>query len=185
LVVFAVTGALVFGGLSVCRVTGFLRTFYIPAGSMAPAISAGDHVLMEGFTFLSRPPRRGDIVVFDTDWTEPAQTMPLPPSTMYVKRIAGLPGDHLRIEEGTFYVNDAPLALINVAGEIRYVVPPKAVLLASNQATLTVPPGCYFVLGDYSANSFDSRFWGFVPERNIMGVVRFCYWPPARVGPVK
>jgi signal peptidase I len=165
--------------LIVLRIWGLVRPFSVPTGAMTPAVSAGDHVMMEGVTFVARHPRRGDVVVFRTDGIAS-----LPPATFYVKRVAGGPGDHLRISEGRLFVNDKQVSLSNAAGEIVYALPPGAETF-SLKTDLTVPDGCYFVLGDNSTNSFDSRFWGSVPRGNIIGRVSFCYWPPQRVGGIK
>ena len=146
---------------------------------MTPAISAGDHVIMEGMTFLARKPRRGDIVVFKS-----GGIASLPPATLYVKRVAGEPGDHLRISEGKLFVNEKQVALSNARGEIAYELPPLAERF-SPKTDVIVPEGRYFVLGDNSTNSLDSRFWGTVPRDSILGRISFCYWPLQRVGGVK
>ncbi len=165
--------------LIVLRMCNLLRPFSVPTGAMAPAVSGGDHVMMEGMTFLSRNPRRGDVVVFRTDGIAM-----LPPATFYVKRVAGEPGDHVRISEGKLFVNNKQALLSNTVGQIVYDLPPHAAPF-SPTTELTVPDGCYFVLGDNSTNSFDSRFWGSVPRGNIIGRISFCYWPPQRAGGVK
>jgi signal peptidase I len=175
----AIVPACLVGALVVLRTCGLVRPFSVPTGAMTPAVSAGDHVMMEGVTFIARHPRRGDVVVFSTDGIDS-----LPPATFYVKRVAGEPGDHLRLSEGKLFVNDKQVSLSNAAGEIVYHVPPGAEAF-SPKTDLTVPDGCYFVLGDNSTNSLDSRFWGSVPRGNIIGRVSFCYWPPQRVGGVK
>jgi signal peptidase I len=175
----AIVPACIVGALVVLRTCGLVRPFSVPTGAMTPAVSAGDHVMMEGVTFIARQPRRGDVVVFSTDGIDS-----LPSATFYVKRVAGEPGDHLRISEGKLFVNDKQVSLSNAVGEIVYHMPPGAGTF-SPKIDLTVPDGCYFVLGDNSTNSLDSRFWGSVPRENIIGRVSFCYWPPQRVGGVK
>jgi len=135
--------------------------------------------MTEGMTFLVRKPRRGEIVVFRTDGVAS-----LPPAQLYVKRVAGEPGDHLRISEGKLFINDKQVSLSNAVGEIVYDLPPGADRFLP-KTDLTVPDDCYFVLGDNSINSLDSRFWGSVPRGNIIGRVSFCYWPPERAGAVK
>jgi signal peptidase I len=168
-----------FGVLVVLRISGLVRPFSVPTGAMTPAVVPGDHLMMEGVTFLFRQPRRGDIVVFKTDGIAL-----LPPATFYFKRVAGEPGDHVRITGGKIFVNDKQVSLSNSVGEIVYDLPPY-VGAFSPQTDVIVPRGCYFVLGDNSTNSLDSRFWGSVPRGNIIGRVSFCYWPPKRVGGVK
>jgi signal peptidase I len=167
------------GALIVLRICGLLRPFAVPTGAMTPAVSAGDHVLMEGMTFVARHPRRGDVVVFRTDGIAS-----LPPATFFVKRVAGEPGDHLRISEGKLFVNDKQVSLSNAVGQIVYDLPPRAETFPAT-TDLTVPDDCYFVLGDNATDSFDSRFWGSVPRGNIIGRISFCYWPPQRAGGVK
>ena len=135
--------------------------------------------MMDGVSFHFRPPRRGDIVVFKADGLRL-----LPPTAFYVKRVAGEPGDHVRISGGKLFVNDRQLSLSNTLGEIAYDLPPQAVTFTP-QTDVTVPSGCYYLLGDNSTNSLDSRFWGSVPRQNIIGRVAFCYWPPERIGRIK
>ena len=168
-----------FAALIVLRLCGLICPFSVPTGAMIPAVSPGDHFMMEGMTFLSRQPRHGDIVVFKTDGIAS-----LLPATLYIKRVAGEPGDHVRISGGKLFINDKQVTLNNAAGVITYDLPPHAEKF-SLQTEVTVPSGCYFLLGDNSTNSFDSRFWGSLPRSNIIGRVSFCYWPPQRVGEVK
>ena len=130
-------------------------------------------------TFLARKPRRGDIIVFKSDGIAS-----LPSATFYLKRVTGEPSDHVRISEGKLFVNDKQVALRNATGEIAYDLPPH-VETFSLKTDVTVPAGCYFVLGDNSTNSLDSRFWGSLPRENIIGRILFCYWPPQKVGGVK
>ena len=179
LIIVAVVPACFVVAVIVLRLGGLVRPFTVPTGSMTPALSPGDHFLMEGMTFRSREPRRGDIVAFKTDGIAS-----LPPATFHVKRVAGEPGDHVRITEGKLFINDRQVSLSNAVGEIAYHLPPGTGALTT-QTDVTVPAGCYFVLGDNSTNSMDSRYWGSLPRGNIVGRVGFCYWPPARTGTVK
>jgi len=170
----------IFGvALGSLRPLGLIRPFSVPTGGMAPAVSAGDHVMMEGLSFLLRKPRRGDVVVFKTD-----DIVGLSPGMSYVKRVAGEPGDRLRITDGKLYINDQHVVLSNASGEITYQLPFGSPIAAAN-TDLIVPEGEYFVLGDNSINSLDSRSWGCVPARNISGRIAFCYAPASRIGSVR
>ena len=175
---FSIIPASIFATLIVLRIFGLACPFSVPTGAMAPTISPGDHVFMEGLTYLHRQPRRGDVVVFKTEGI--AQ---LPQEQNYVKRIAGQPREQLSISSGDLYINGRVVALSNVTGRIVYSLPPFGAPLPTTNTF--VPAGCYFVLGDNSTNSFDSRYWGCVPRKNIRGRISFCYWPPQRIGFVR
>lgn len=162
------------------RALGFLHPFSTPTSAMAPTISSGDHIIMEGVTFLNRKPRRNDIVVFRTDGIDS-----LPGGNFYVKRVVGTPGDRLRIEDGKLFVNETPIEFRNAAEEIHYTFLPGARYLGSDTEEVIVTPDHYFVLGDNSPISADSRIWGFVPTRNIVGRALYCYWPAERMGRIK
>jgi len=178
-IAFAVVSVGLLAVAVLLRVFGLVQHCFVPAGSMSPAVAAGDHVLIEGLSLLTREPRRGDIVVFKTKGIAS-----LPPAQLWVKRVAGEPGDQLRISDGHLCINNKPVSLSNAVGEIAYLPPPQ-VPGASTTTDVTVPTGHYFVLGDNTTNSLDSRFWGSLPRENIMGRVVFCYWPPQRFGRVQ
>ena len=148
--------------------------------AMAPAIIKGDHLFAERFTFFSRKPSRGDIVVFATDGI-----MGLPQYTFYVKRVAGLPGERLRIADGKIYVNAMPVFLTNAAGIIQHVITRGSIFPSSTNEELLIPAGSFYVLGDNSTNSLDSRSFGFVPAGNIRERAVFCYKPANRVGRIR
>ncbi|MDB6111219.1 MAG: signal peptidase [Pedosphaera sp.] len=180
-----VIGLAIFAGTfvvaSIClRAFGLIRVFSVPTGSMTPAVSPGDHVFMEGFTFLARPPRRGDILVFRTDGISK-----VPPGQIYNKRLVGLPGERIRFSDHKLLVDDQPVLLTNAQGQIPYLPVPMPVGQSTSEEAVTIPPGFYFVVGDNSINSYDSRGWGCLPAKNIMGQIVFCYWPPKRMGWVK
>ncbi len=107
---------------------------------------------------------RGDTVVF---W------FPGDPSKSYIKRVIGVPGDTVEVNDGTVVINNKPLAESYVPEEYRdHVSMPRRV----------VPSEQYFVLGDHRSFSNDSRSWGMVPRRYIYGKAVFVYWPLERVG---
>ena len=163
--------------LIIGRVFGLICPFYIPTGAMSPAVAAGDHVLMEGVTYLSREPRRGDVLAFRTDGIAG-----LEPGQVFTKRVAGVPGDRLRISDGHLYVNGTRISLTNSFGEILYTSPYGS---SAMQTNVVVPASHYFVLGDNSTNSLDSRYWGCLPRKNIRGRLFFCYSPASRFGVIE
>jgi signal peptidase I len=112
--------------------------------------------------FLFHGPQRGDVIVF---------RYPRDPDRDFIKRIIGVPGDSVRVEEGIVYVND-------VALEEDYISDHAGRDLEQE----IVPPDNYFVLGDNRPNSSDSRSWGFVPEENIIGKAMLSYWPLDALG---
>ena len=179
IIALALIPAIVMGALITLRLLGLFYPFYVPTAAMAPAIPAGDGIAMEGLTFLVRNPRRGDIVVFKS-----AQP-PLPAhATFYIKRIVGVPGDHLSISDGKLFIDDRLVILSNDEEKIVYDTPRHPAWF-SLQTNVTVPSGCYFLLGDNSTDSLDSRFYGSIPRTDIKGLVVFCYWPPTRIGVVR
>ena len=157
---------------------GAVVAFHIPTGSMTPAVKSGDNVFAERFTFWKRAPRRGDIVVFDTEFNPS-----LPAETYFCKRVAGEPGEHLQICGGKLYINDRMISLTNEAGPIGYLPPNPC--FSCPLTNVVIPAGDDFVLGDNSTNSDDSRFFGFVPGKEIVGRIGFCYWPLSRFGRIR
>lgn len=129
---------------------------------MSPAIRDGDRILVDPVSFLLQGVQRGDIVVLQ---------YPLDPSIDYVKRVVGLPGDEIVIEEGAVWVNGERLSE-------PYVESPDA----SCSLRTHVKPAHYFVLGDNRRRSCDSREFGQVPQGYVRGKVELRIWPPARAG---
>lgn len=164
------------------RLSNVIRPFKVPANSMSPAIQPQDHLFSEGLVYWFRSPRRGEIVVFATD-----DLKGVPPGQFYTKRVAGLPGESIGFQDGELQVNGKKVVLENTEGPIEYWSPSPNMPLpfAPRDSAVTVPAGHYFVLGDNSRNSSDSRIWGFVPEDAIIGRTGWRYWPPDRIGWVK
>jgi signal peptidase I len=200
------------------------QNFVIPSGSMEKTLLIGDHVVVDRSTLAlptrwapfvySRPVRRGDVIVFMKPHTEV-------PDMILVKRAIAVAGDHLRLRQGTVFIN-------GVAQQEPYAIQPDEFSMVpfrddfpsdvaglSNQAhedlgargecqdqacanqeaidnrmiawadelpshiqggDLVVPPGMVFAMGDNRTNSLDGRFWGFVPQENILGRPLFVYW---------
>lgn len=168
----------------VLRGFNLLRPYKIPTGAMAPALNPQDHVLMEGLSYLWRKPERGELVVFST---RGIRGIPTREDTEFVKRVAGLSGERVKISNGRLFVDDSERALENGSGPITFLYPPGAaeMFAVAEGKEVTVPEDHYFVLGDNAINSADSRVWGFVPRENIQGRVVWCYWPPDRAGTVR
>ena len=155
-------------------------------------VDTGDQVFVDKFTYNFRLPRRGDVFVFDTlnIPTEQRAEADAPiRSEYYIKRLAGTPGDVLRIEPPRLYVNGQ---LANEPGFRRVMsakdgyrgysgkLGPRFQNLTAPAEPFTVPPESYFALGDNSYNSSDSRVWGRVPAENVVGRGLFVYWPFTR-----
>ena len=145
----------------------------------------GDQVFVDKVTYNFAPPQRADVFVFKTNGIL-GIVGPDGSSKHFIKRLAGVPGDTLRIAEPKLFINGQPAqapafqrvasgqdgygGYTNQHGQpMRY--------LGTPDDSVTVPSNSYFALGDNSANSLDSRYWGFVPADNVVGRGLFVYWP--------
>jgi signal peptidase I len=158
-----------------------IRLFSINTRGMAPEVAMGDGVLMEGFTYLFRKPRRGDVVIFHTGKIE----IFVGTDETYIDRVAGVPGDELRIVNGQLMVNGVATPLRNSSGELHYEDFLPMYGLSQPMGSVTVPEGNYFVLRDNTAGPSDSRWWGCVPASEIRGRAWMRYRPANRVGWVR
>ena len=136
----------------------------IDGSSMEPTLHHGEFVIVSKLNYRFGEPQRGDIVVFD---------FPRNITQEYIKRVIGLPGDHIRIENQTVYVNG------RVVEEPYINAPP------NYEGEWQVPGDALFVLGDNRNNSSDSHNWGVVPMSNLIGEAMFVYWPPDSWGLIK
>jgi signal peptidase I len=135
--------------------------------SMMPLLEDQERIFVNKFVYRLEPIERGDIVVF---------RYPRDPSKSYIKRVIGVAGDHIRIDGGQVYVNDEAL-------DEDYV--PPAFTDRRSYPDTTVPPDCYFVLGDHRSMSSDSREFGPVKQSLIYGKAVFGYWPMDKLGRVR
>jgi signal peptidase I len=189
--------------LAIFGTTFVLQAFKIPTGSMENTLLIGDHLLVNKFIFA--PPggvlahilpyrglRRGDVVVFKF----PPTDEPTEAGEHFVKRVIGLPGDHIRIFHRQVFVNgkanDEPYVRHLYPDELRPGddFPPTDTEYLSGATSswdaelashvqngeIVVPPEKYFVMGDNREQSWDSRFWGFVPRSVVIGRPLLIYW---------
>lgn len=180
-------------------VTFNLQAFEIPSTSMKNTLLVGDHLFVDRTTAAPQTTwikpvipysdiRHGDIIVFIS---------PVQPGLHVVKRIIGIPGDHLRLRNGVVYRNGQQLdekyvirdgtflpyrdefpAVAPEFGNVSNVAPEWALTLRSHieNGELVVPADSYFGMGDNRDVSLDSRYWGFIPRENMIGRPMFIYW---------
>ena len=186
--------------LALFATTFILQAFKIPSPSMESTLLVGDHLLVNKFIFGGhgawyekllpyRPLERGDIIVFKYPYQD---------HTHYVKRVIGLPGDHLKLVDQRVFVNGKLLSEPYVVHDpaapydpLNYAFPPVGSQLYSSPVVsewareikkhiqgdeIVVPPGHYFAMGDNRDHSSDSRYWGFVDRNAVMGRPFLIYW---------
>ena len=159
----AVTQAeqVILGVLLAVTVTLFvMQGFCVSGECMQPHLYTGERVLANKLAYHLGDPKRGEIVIFD---------YPKDPRQIYVKRIIGLPGETVAIQNGFVSINGK-----------RLPEPYKAFAAHGDMAPRAIPSGQYFVMGDNRDVSDDSRYWGDLPRYDIIGEAVACYWPPSR-----
>lgn len=138
-----------------------VQNFNIDGMSMEPGLHNSELILVDKWSYHFRTPNRGDVVVF---------VAPPNPSQDYIKRVIGLPGDVISIQDTTVTVNGKTLKEF-------YVDPSRQGNPYASFVNHVVPPGMYFVLGDNRGGSSDSRDWGCLPTQNVIGRAALVYWP--------
>lgn len=144
--------------------TFVFETYRVVGQSMEPTLEQDQRLIVSKLRYRLHEPQRGDIVVFND---------PQDPSRNLIKRIIGLPGEVLRIEQGQVYINESLIDEPYIRSYTSYSQPPTA-----------IPAGQYFVMGDNRNNSSDSRSWGTLPRQDIVGTASFSYWPLSDWGAV-
>ena len=161
----------------------FIRTFVIqaykiPSGSMKPTLLIGDHILVSKFNYgIKLPlirstllpigtPKRGDIVVF---------IYPEDRSKDFIKRLIGVPGDTIEIRDKKILINGLPYKDKHGV-YVDHMIIPGSVQPRDNFGPVTVPEKKLFVMGDNRDESYDSRFWGMVDQRDVLGKALIIYW---------
>jgi signal peptidase I len=129
----------------------------VDGSSMEPSLHSGQFVIVNRLSYKIGSPETGDVVVFH---------FPRDPDQEYIKRVIGLPGDHVEVTDGKVFVNDQKLDEPYIAASPRY------------RGDWNVEEDQLFVLGDNRNNSSDSHNWGAVPMENVIGEAIFIYWPP-------
>lgn len=157
-----------------------VQAFRIPTGSMRNTLKEGDMLLVSKFWYGAKipftdirlpcvaKPKRGDVMVF---------LYPEDQKRDFIKRLIGLGGETIEIKDGKIYANNKPVDDPLINNRFYY----NRGLYGAEGKKIIVPEGNYFVLGDNSGSSHDSRYWGFVPEKNLIGKAFIIYWPPNRI----
>ncbi|NCJ05299.1 signal peptidase I [Synechococcales cyanobacterium C] len=173
-------------GLSLFLAFG-IRTFvaearFIPSGSMEPTLQIDDRLIVDKVSYRFRDPVRGDIVVFNPTPVLQDQGF----QDAFIKRVIGLPGDQVSLENGEVYVNEQPLqesyvangddTSVQACGEEQTNIRPYL------KDAVIIPEDQYLVLGDNRHNSYDGRCWGLVSRDKLVGRAVFRFWPFSRVG---
>lgn len=153
--------------------TFVVQAFKIPTGSMRPTLLEGDRLLVNKFLYRFKEPRRGDIIVFRYPGGEKKD---------FIKRLIAVNGEDVEIRDGNIYINGKLAEEPFVIRQIRYF---NKSPYGSVGKPVKVPEGSYYVLGDNSSSSKDSRYWGFVPRKNVIGKAFFLYWPLNRIRIIK
>ncbi|MCG6533725.1 MAG: signal peptidase I [Syntrophales bacterium LBB04] len=159
-----------------------IQAFKIPSGSMKPTLLVGDHILVNKFIYgikLRIPftalnytlvpissPKRNDVVVF---------IFPKETNKDFIKRVIGLPGDTVQIKDKKVYINSQPMVDHHGTFTDQRVIP-EMEQPRDNTGPIVVPSHMFFVMGDNRDESYDSRFWGFVDEKQILGQAFIIYW---------
>ena len=150
--------------------TYIVQAFKIPSGSMRPTLIEGDKLFVNKFIYRFHEPQRGDIVVFK---------YPQDKKKDFIKRLVATGGETVEIRDGKILVDGKTLDDPDRFGKFYYYNHDP---FGGPYEKIKVPADNYYVLGDNSANSTDSRFWGFVPKKNMIGKAIFRWWPLNRLG---
>jgi signal peptidase I len=189
--------------LSYCSFLGtraFIMPFRMPTSSMSPTIRGdatgaeeathdGDHIFVECYAYWFGKPQRGDIIVFWTAGIPDDQRKKyfIRPNEFYVKRIAGVPGDVISIQDGHLCNNGQLISQPQGLAGLKFPVQLAASTpyLNNPMTNYKVHNGSYFVVGDNTTNSLDSRYYGAIDGGSIIGKVSKIYWPYDRVGAIQ
>jgi signal peptidase I len=160
--------------------TFVVATYSIPSGSMEPTLQVGDRIVVDKLSYHLHGVDRGNIVVFTTP---PDEDCAGPPVADLVKRVIGLPGETISLQDGNVYIDGRLLPEPYLPTDVRTDTYPGP----SNNAyalhrAYRIPAGDVFVMGDNRPESCDSRYWGPIRESTIVGEVDLRIWPLSRIG---
>lgn len=151
--------------IAVAAIKYFLiQPFIVNGASMEPNFFDGDYLLVDELSYHFEQPERGDVVVFKS---------PQDPSVYFIKRIVGLPGETIEVDNSAVKINDKVLGEKYLTDGIRNEW--------SGYKSFKLSDSQYFVMGDNRINSFDSRYWGPLDQKSIIGLVRLRLWPPSEI----
>lgn len=163
---------------------------WIPSASMRPTLIEGDRLIIEKISGFTSKPKRGDILVFYPPFEELSQSPwakftrligYFNSDTAYIKRVVGVPGDRLEVKNGgRVYINNKLI-------KEKYLQETPNIECRDEMycGPMTIPAKKYFMMGDNRNNSQDSRFWGLLPAKRIVGKAYFRFWPLNRIGLIK
>jgi signal peptidase I len=149
------------------------RPFQVSGNSMLPNFLDKEYIMTNIITMKFNKPKIGDVIVFKA---------PPDPEKDYIKRVIGAPGDTVAIKDGQVYVNQT---LLDQNSYLKPDVRTYGGSFLKENEQVTVPPDSYFVMGDNRSGSSDSREWGFVPVKLIIGQSFFVYWPVNKMEVIK
>jgi len=147
-----------------------LQSFVVKQQSMEPSFHDGQYILANKLTYHFSSPKRGDVIIFHTEFIHPQNR-----GELYIKRVIGLPGERVEINGGKIYI-------IKNGEKKELEEKPHFQIPYSDNCSVLVPPDHYFVLGDNRASSIDSRRGWTVPRDYIVAKTWLCYWPLSKWG---
>ncbi len=155
-----------------------IQAFKIPSGSMLETLQIGDHLLVNKFIYGVKLPMVGTVLI---PWEEPSRDdvvvfkFPKDRSLDYIKRVVGVAGDTIEMKDKQLYVNGQANSNPHTHNTDTSIMPASN-SPRDNMGPVKVPEGYIFVMGDNRDNSYDSRFWGFVPLKDVLGKAMILYW---------
>jgi signal peptidase I len=145
-----------------------VQAFKIPTGSMHPTLMEGDRILVSKFVYRFWQPQHGDVIVFK---------YPEDPKLAFIKRLIATPGETVEIKNGRILIDGKQDANPRITPQFYYNRGPYGEI----GVPIAIPKNSFYALGDNSANSKDSRYWGFVPRKSLIGKAILIYWPLYRI----